>query len=65
GVQSLVPGVDLLGPTPATRAGEISMYVRTPHDNAGELARILRRSYRSYSASNVGKPLKIEADPSM
>ena len=65
GVQELIGGVELLGPTPASRDGEITMYVRTQRQDATKLAIRLRRTYRSYSASGVGQPLKIEADPSM
>lgn len=65
GVSHLAHGVDLLGPIPGRREGEVTVYVRTSVDQAAELATVLRRSYRSYTATAVGQPLKLEADPSM
>ena len=63
GIVVLTPGIELLGPVPGTRQGELTMYVR---DVAGVgLAQCARRSYREFTAKHAGESLRIEMDPSL
>jgi len=63
GVHRLAGGVELLGPVPARRMGEVTVYLRQSRTRADLLAANVRRSYREYTASSQGSPLRIEADP--
>lgn len=65
GIHELIPGVALLGPAPAVRGGELTVYLRVHLDHALELTTLARTVHREYSAKNMGNALKIEVDPPM
>ncbi|MFT0847127.1 primosomal protein N' [Actinomycetaceae bacterium L2_0104] len=65
GVHELVPGVALLGPAPAPREQELTIYLRTDVKRAVDLTTMARSAYREYCAKNMGQPLKLEVDPAM
>ncbi len=65
GIHELIPGIALLGPAPAPREHELTIYLRTEVKKALNLTTTARSAYREYSAKNMGQPLKLEIDPSM
>ncbi len=65
GVHELIPGVAMLGPAPATREHELTVYLRVELSRAMELTTLTRTVYREYSAKNMGQALKVEVDPAM
>lgn len=65
GVHELIPGVAMLGPAPAAREHELTVYLRVELSRAMELTTLTRMVYREYSAKNMGQALKVEVDPAM
>ena len=65
GVHDLIPGIALLGPVPAPREHEVTVYLRTEVKKALHLSTTSRSAYREYCAKNMGQPLKLEIDPQM
>ncbi|WP_124039421.1 hypothetical protein [Neoactinobaculum massilliense] len=65
GIHMIAAGVEVLGPVPAPREGEVTMQLRTEHSDALRLTRAARRAYREYAGTGMGDPLRIERDPPM